>query len=350
MENSLKIVKFIKTFLDNNYFKTSLLKKEHIQIYYSNYDSTMSNSQRNNILNKFNESKFGIISNVYCLAEGYNNVIIDGVVFAENMNSNIRIVQSALRASRKNNLQPKKVTKIILPILNDGEWLENNNNSDLKKVKEVIYQMSLEDESICQKIKVYNIDVKKQIHCKNNNDNNNNDANNNDNNSDDNNGNDDNNSNDDNNNNYNAELTKNLRLKIMKRTTIGTTYEKAKKIIASNNIKNKEEYFKLCEKDTRLSDEPEITYKGSFTNWIEYLGIDRIFYDLKTCIEKVNYYLKQFTELNKYNLELSKISSQLCKMDNNFPPDGLWSEYYGVKDLRNIIIISESKKKIGNVL
>jgi hypothetical protein len=73
------------------------------------------------------------------------------------MSSNIRIVQSALRASRKNKHQPNKITKIILPILNRDDWLENNENPDLKKVREVIYQMGLEDETITQKIKVYEI-------------------------------------------------------------------------------------------------------------------------------------------------------------------------------------------------
>ena len=78
------------------------------------------------------------------------------------MTSNIRIVQSALRASRKNKKEVNKITKIILPILNKNDWLENNENSDLKKVKEVIYQMGLEDETITQKIKVYKIEIKKQ--------------------------------------------------------------------------------------------------------------------------------------------------------------------------------------------
>jgi hypothetical protein len=38
---------------------------------------------------------------------------------------------------------------------------------------------------------------------------------------------------------------------------------------------------------------------------------------------------------------------ELCKLDNNFPPNGLWVEYYNVKDLLNIINITNKKKKIG---
>ena len=46
------------------------------------------------------------------------------------------------------------------------------------------------------------------------------------------------------------------------------TYEKARKIIAAKNIKNisKEEYYKLCDIDNRLSTEPEIIYKGHATD------------------------------------------------------------------------------------
>ena len=45
--------------------------------------------------------------------------------------------------------------------MNRDDWLENNENPDLKKVREVIYQMGLEDESIIQKIKVFRIEIKK---------------------------------------------------------------------------------------------------------------------------------------------------------------------------------------------
>ena len=254
-DNSLKLIQYIKMLLDDNYFDIP-------DLYYSNYHSEMKSKDQKEIINNFEKVKFGIISCVYCLGEGYDNHNIDAVVFAENMSSNIRIVQSALRASRKNKHQPNKMTKIILPILNKDDWIENNNNPDLKKVREVIYQMGLEDETITQKIKVFNIEVKKHtilINKK---------------------------YIDDINNfgDYDDELTTKLRLKTIKRTTLGTSYEKARKIIVSKNIKNKKEYFELCEKDNRLSFEPEITYNGQFTNWIEYLSIERIYYDLETCV------------------------------------------------------------------
>jgi len=281
------------------------------------------------IINNFEKAKFGIITCVYCLGEGYDNHNIDAVVFAENMSSNIRIVQSALRASRKNKVQPNKITKIILPILNKDEWLENNNNPDLKKVREVIYQMGLEDETITQKIKVFRIDIEKQkpkirekeereiV---------------------------------DEFGEYDDELSQKLRLKTIKRTALATTYEKAIKIIADKNIKSKESYYELCERDNRLSNEPEIVFKGQFTNWIKYLSIERVYYDLETCKNKVGEYLLVYPEIKKHYLDLSIVSNELCKIDALFPPNGLWVEYYSVKDLRDIITIINKKKKMGVIL
>jgi hypothetical protein len=254
---------------------------------------------------------------------------LDGVVFAENMTSNIRIVQSALRASRKNKKDIYKKTKIILPILNRDDWLENNENPDLKKVREVIYQMGLEDETITQKIKVFRINIEKpkpkpkpieereMV---------------------------------DEFGEYDDELTTRLRLKTVKRTALATTYDKSIKIIADKNIKSKEGYYELCKIDNRLSNEPEITFKGQFTNWIEYLSIEKVYYDLETCKNKVVEYLALYNEIKKHYLDLSIVSNELCKIDSLFPPNGLWVEYYNVKDLRDIITITNKKKKMGVIL
>jgi len=134
-----------------------------------------------------------------------------------------------------------------------------------------------------------------------------------------------------------------------KKCAQATTYEQARKIIANKNIKCKESYYKLCETDNRLSKEPEIIFKGQFTNWIDYLSIERVYYNFETCKNKVNEYLLSQSEIKKHYLNLSIVSNELCKLDNLFPPDGLWVEYYNVKDLRNIITIT-NKKKICNYI
>ena len=321
-DNSLKLIQYIKMLLDDSYFDIP-------DLYYSNYHSEMKSKDQKEKINNFEKAKFGIITCVYCLNEGWDFPLLDGVVFAENMTSNIRIVQSALRASRKNKNDINKKTKIILPILNRDDWLENTENPDLKKVREVIYQMGLEDETITQKIKVFRIEIEKQkpkpkekeereiV---------------------------------DEFGEYDDELTQKLRLKTIKRTALATTYEKARKIIADKNIKSKESYYELCERDNRLSKEPEIVFKGQFTNWIEYLSIERVYYDLETCKNKVGEYLLLYPEIKKHYLDLSIVSNELCKIDSSFPPNRLWVEYYNVKDLRDLITITNKKKKMGVIL
>lgn len=316
--NSVKLIQYIKMLLDNNYFQIP-------DFYYSSYHSEMKPKEQKEIINHFEKTKFGIITCVYCLGEGWDFPLLDAVVFAENMTSNIRIVQSALRASRKNSFQPNKITKIILPVLNKDDWLENNENPDLKKVKEVIYQMGLEDETITQKIKAITIEVKPHEILVNRCDD----------------------CEIDNFGEYDEELTTKLKLKTIKRTILGITYEKARKLIASKNIRSKEEYFKLCEKDNRLTTEPEITYIGQYTNWIEYLSIPRIYYDMEVCIENVGLLLSLHTYLKKHYLDLNILCKELCSLDEQFPPFGLWEEYYNVPHLRNIIIIVNKKKKTG---
>lgn len=321
-DNSDKIIIYVKLLLNNGYF---IIR----DLYYSSYHSELKQKTKTEILTTFNNSEFGIISCVYCLGEGYDNCIIDAVVFAENMSSNIRIVQSALRASRKNIHDKNKKTKIILPILNRDDWMENNENPDLKKVREVIYQMGLEDETISYKIKVIRIEIREHIqplrrerqsHQINDFGE------------------------------YDEELTRQLRLKTVKRNAFGITYEKARKIIAGKNLTSKESYYELCERDNRLTINPETDFKGKFTNWIDYLSIERVYYDLETCKHKIGEYLSLYPEIKQSWLNLENISSELCKIDERFPPIGLWVEYYGVKDLREIIIVTNNKKKLGIIL
>jgi predicted helicase len=316
-DNSLKLIQYIKMLLDGGYFVIP-------DLYYSNYHSEMKSKVQKEIINTFEKAKFGIITCVYCLGEGWDCPLLDAVVFAENMSSNIRIVQSVLRASRKNKNDINKKTKIILPILNKSDWLENNDNPDLKKVREVIYQIGLEDETITQKIKVYRIVVhqpprfgenaetqtaNKLWEC-------------------------------------DDELTQRLRLKTVKRTALAVSYEKARKIIVDKNIKSKESYYELCEMDNRLTKEPEMVFKGHFTNWIEYLSIERVYYDLETCKNKTNEYLLRNPEI-KNNLDIHAVCRELCKLDPLFPPAELWVDYYNLNNLKNIILVNKKKKLLS---
>lgn len=321
-ENSIKLIDYIKQLINDNYF---IIPK----LYFSNYIGDMKTKEQLVILDNFTKAKYGIITCVFCLGEGFDLPLLDGVVIAENMTANIRIVQSTLRASRKNKEEPNKITKIILPILNYDNWIENNDNNDLKKVREVIYQLGLEDETIMTKVKVYKIPINKTGKKPDNNKNmisNKFDY-------------------------YDEELTQYLRLKTIPRHALDITYEKARKIIQEKNIKfnSKELYYNLCFNDIRLPSKPDEKFKGQF-DWIYYLGIERIYYELDKCKEMIEIYLKQKPEIKIHYLNLSLVCQELCKLDEKFPPNSLWVEYYKVKELNDIIKISSVAKKRGAVL
>jgi len=109
-------------------------------------------------------------------------------------------------------------------------------------------------------------------------------------------------------------------------TTI--TYKQAIKIIKHTIPKpnNKDEYNELCKRDIRLNTDPEKIFNNF--NWLEYLSIDRIYYDFDTCKSVINKLLKEHPEIHK-KLR-SETCKELCKLDDKFPPNGLWANYYDV--------------------
>jgi hypothetical protein len=133
------------------------------------------------------------------------------------------------------------------------------------------------------------------------------------------------------------------------RITRSTTYNDAKKIIADKKIKFKnfpEDYKKLCDSDNRLPEYPEDQFGGLFKDWVDYLSINRAeYYKLEECKNKVKYDLVLKPELKKYHLNKTIICSELCKIDPLYPPNGLWTRYYNVKNLEEIITIPKKKKK-----
>ena len=102
----------------------------------------------------------------------------------------------------------------------------------------------------------------------------------------------------------------------------------------------------------KLPDDPEMAYKGVFTNWIDYLSIERVYYDLKTCKTKVQEYLALYPEITAdyfKNFDLATVCSELCSKDPLFPPYGLWVDYYNLKALRDLIVINYKKKKSPSI-
>ena len=123
------------------------------------YKSLHSNGSQNRSFKKevsyFKDSKYGIISCVYIFGEGFDLPKLNGVVFAEQMTSEIRIVQSALRPNRMDKNQPNKIAFILLPYLIENHFTEDN--SDFEKCRKVISDIGNYDDTIKSKIKVVDV-------------------------------------------------------------------------------------------------------------------------------------------------------------------------------------------------
>ena len=66
-------------------------------------------------IEKFKNSKYGIISCVYLFGEGFNLQELNGTCVADTMNSTIRIAQYLTRANRLNKNDPNKIAYNIIP-------------------------------------------------------------------------------------------------------------------------------------------------------------------------------------------------------------------------------------------
>lgn len=105
---------------------------------------------------KFKHAKKGIISCVYKLGEGVDIKYLNGVVFAENMSSEVRIVQSALRPNRLNADDPNKIAYLIVPYIEDiiGHANANDRYNSFEKIRNIVAKLSNVDESFAQRMRM----------------------------------------------------------------------------------------------------------------------------------------------------------------------------------------------------
>jgi len=106
------------------------------------HKSTHSKSQDKCDIDGFKKSLFGILSCVYMFGEGCDLPFLNGVVFAENMGSEIRIAQCALRPHRLDKNNSNKKAYVIIP------YLESEKN----KVQTIIAKLRCVDDNIEQRI------------------------------------------------------------------------------------------------------------------------------------------------------------------------------------------------------
>ena len=94
--------------------------------YVAHVNGAFSAAERSAVFKNFEDSSFGLITNVRCLTEGVDIPYIDAIMFADPRNSLIDIVQAVGRALRKPYGISEKTSYIIVPILLD----ENNGGMD----------------------------------------------------------------------------------------------------------------------------------------------------------------------------------------------------------------------------
>jgi superfamily II DNA or RNA helicase len=112
-----------------------------------------------NEVNMFKNAKIGIISCIYIFGEGFDLPKLNGACFCENMYSDIRIVQCALRPNRLEYNNLNKIAYIIIPYIDTGLWTDESNSS-FKKCRTIISKIRNVDETIEHKIKMNSVSIK----------------------------------------------------------------------------------------------------------------------------------------------------------------------------------------------
>ena len=146
--NKTENAELVKFYVDK-ILETNIINLDNI------YNEALHSKTKNNLddeVNKFKNSKYGIISCVYIFGEGFDLPKLNGVCFAENMISDVRIIQCALRPNRLESGNPDKKAYMILPYIDYDNW--NNDDKSFDKIRKIIGKIRNVDENIDQKIHI----------------------------------------------------------------------------------------------------------------------------------------------------------------------------------------------------
>lgn len=280
IENTRKIKEYLDLYNKNN------------SIYISEFNSEMTKTKREKIINDFTNNKQGIIISVYCLGEGWDLPILDTVIFAENMESNIRIIQTALRCCRK---KDNKIGKLILPILNINNLEDESPN--FKNVKEVLLELSNSDENLFDKVKFFTCNFnepndKKFIEIKN-------------------------------------EKFEDFKIKTIEKRKYYSFIE-AKKLLESHNIEIYNDYDLIVKNNKRFPLNPKKYYNKNYINFFDYIGskIEILSLEkLKQLIDNFNKNNQDFIKSN-FKLNYNSITKKFLNEHKNVPHTSFWKELY----------------------
>jgi superfamily II DNA or RNA helicase len=148
VETSILAMKYL-----DNIVSKGLVSLENMDEFYNKALHSQHSSKTIDMeIELFKQSKLGIISCVYLFGEGFDLPRLNGVCVAENMQSEIRIVQYLLRSNRIDHNHPEKVSFIVLPYMDTDDW--ETENRSFEKVRKVVSQMRNSDDTIEQKLRV----------------------------------------------------------------------------------------------------------------------------------------------------------------------------------------------------
>ena len=264
--------------------------------YYNEALHSKSASKLSSEISKFKKASWGIISSVYIFGEGFDCPKLNGVVFGENMDSDIRIVQSTLRPNRLDSSFPNKKAYVIIPYIEKENW--DSDKESFEKCRKIIAKIGNYDERIEQKIRVVSLNkpnnnlteltTKKEIKYYHIIENSN-------------------------------ELTK-IKLRLKYRRALDSEYSEEQDefnyVISLNkelNIQSKEDYVKIKDIHKNYIDDPEkyFTSKGIWSDWYDFIGIDT----KKFIQDKNDWY--QFCKDN--NVKSLDDYNELCKLHEELP-------------------------------
>ena len=151
IKNAIIVKQYIDIILDTN--KLDIDKTN----FYSKELHSKTNTSLETEIETFRKSKYGIIPCVYIFGEGFDLPKLNGITYAENMVSPIRMVQCGLRPNRLDKEKPNKIAYLLIPYL-DTENCGVSNNS-FEHCRDIIYKMRNVDENIEHKIFVSRITI-----------------------------------------------------------------------------------------------------------------------------------------------------------------------------------------------
>jgi superfamily II DNA or RNA helicase len=157
--NADLINKYIEQIIDKKYLNINKEDLYHKSLHSNMYSEGSTDMKLcfniTNEVDKFKSAKLGIISCVQIFGEGFDLPKLNGVVIAESMDSEIRIVQSSLRPHRLEDGNDDKVAFVMCPFIDKINYRDIEKDESYKKIKQLLFHLRNTDEEVISRMKLY---------------------------------------------------------------------------------------------------------------------------------------------------------------------------------------------------